>query len=265
MVVWYCLDGGTGGMGYENTYFGATKNDVRNNYYIYNKGNITYSGMGHKLNNGTVELKEKEIELFVNTFVAAYRAAAKPVKVKVTNQDANSDSAGDQYLTVTVDSSELDEVFGTDIVDTYRLQVPNGTGYLEGAEETKTSKRVYFKLLDNNSYTGTYDLKIELNDGAEIDGVQIDGVSKMLAVYEKATDRFVNAQTVKFKANTDEYYVDIPIRIDTEIKNGVARRVVGITKAKITVTMNYRIGERDFSVSGDTMVYISPCGLFNLD
>lgn len=35
IVVWYCLAGGD---------YDKTKNDVVNNYYIYNQGNVTYSG-----------------------------------------------------------------------------------------------------------------------------------------------------------------------------------------------------------------------------
>lgn len=38
IVVWYCLSGGN---------YNYSENDVVNNYYIYNKGNITYSGAGH--------------------------------------------------------------------------------------------------------------------------------------------------------------------------------------------------------------------------
>ena len=75
IVVWYCLSGnGTGSMNnswekaynYEANHY----NDVTNGYYIYNRGNITYSGAGH-----TTNLSDAEKQLFVNTMVAAYRAA----------------------------------------------------------------------------------------------------------------------------------------------------------------------------------------------
>ena len=56
--------------------------------------------MGHNIAWHDGELKievcEKEIELFVNTFVAAYRAAAKPLTVEILNDDATKDGSG-QY------------------------------------------------------------------------------------------------------------------------------------------------------------------------
>ena len=42
IVVWYCI-----GQSGDSDWCHGIKNDVRNNYYIYNKGNITYSGAGH--------------------------------------------------------------------------------------------------------------------------------------------------------------------------------------------------------------------------
>jgi hypothetical protein len=44
-------------------------NDVRNNYYIYNRGSITYTGSGHANVN-----QNEERQLFVNTLVASYNA-----------------------------------------------------------------------------------------------------------------------------------------------------------------------------------------------
>ncbi len=270
IVVWYCLKGGTGGSGYENKFFGASPNDVRNNYYIYNKGNVTYSGMGHKLNNGSVTLTEKEVELFVNTFVAAYRAAAKPIQVEITNNDATVDVTGDYYLCVDVDSSNPEEMIETaenDIKGTYKLQEPDtdGTGYMEGSVETKKSKRVYFRLRDNNSYGGAeYSVKLVLNDGTELDGVKVDGVNEMFAVYERNTNAFVDTEDRKYVADgVQEYYVDVPIHVETELSTG--KRAVGKTKLNIEVEMTYWVGTKDFHVTSDTEVSILPRGLFDLD
>ncbi len=73
IVVWYCL----GGSNYANN-----PNDARNNYYIYNRGNITYSGVGHRGG-----LTDTEVKLFVNTMVAAYNASATQPKITLTNAD----------------------------------------------------------------------------------------------------------------------------------------------------------------------------------
>ncbi len=75
VLIWYNLTGG-------GIYKGRNQ-DCRNDYYIYTKGNITYTGVGH---NG--DLKEDEKKLFVNTMIAAYRSGASDPYIIVTNQDA---------------------------------------------------------------------------------------------------------------------------------------------------------------------------------
>ncbi len=69
IVVWYCIDGSSDGK--KSSYYTMDQNDVRNNYYIYNKGNITYTGSGHEF---VTKDKQEERKLFVNTLVAAYSA-----------------------------------------------------------------------------------------------------------------------------------------------------------------------------------------------
>lgn len=91
VTVWYCLsdDGrasawqGTdsNGQGTGATY-GVSPNDTANNYYIYSKGNVFYSGVGHSTITGEMEAK-----LFINTMIAAYRASYVPPMVEVLNQD----------------------------------------------------------------------------------------------------------------------------------------------------------------------------------
>lgn len=63
VVVWYCLAGGD----YEKS-----PNDMRSNYYIYSKGNVMYTGVGHSP--VTLEMEKK---LFVNTIVAAYHSSVR--------------------------------------------------------------------------------------------------------------------------------------------------------------------------------------------
>lgn len=65
--------------------YAATPQDAANNYYIYSKGNIFYSGVGHSSTNNT----EMERKLFINTMIAAYRAAYEPPAVEITNPEAS--------------------------------------------------------------------------------------------------------------------------------------------------------------------------------
>ena len=83
IVVWYCLSGVVGN---SNNIYSLTPNDVVNNYYIYNMGNVTYSGAGHtKPANGSVEKK-----LFVNTMIAAYTAGTKAPSMSFLNSNGTS-------------------------------------------------------------------------------------------------------------------------------------------------------------------------------
>jgi len=109
IVVWYCISDSTdrnitdasGRDMYE-----MSPNDVRNNYYIYNKGNITYSGVGHSnvmskdtsgkwIANGS----DNEIKLFINTLIAAYRAGLQPPKITIQeNYEAGAQEIRNIYL-----------------------------------------------------------------------------------------------------------------------------------------------------------------------
>ena len=68
VVVWYTLS--------HDAFYDSVPMDGRNNYYIFNKGNITYTGSGHDIVN-----KDGEKKLFVNTLVAAYRTGLHAPKV----------------------------------------------------------------------------------------------------------------------------------------------------------------------------------------
>ena len=77
--------------------YSAKDQDSRNNFYIYNKGNITYTGSGHGVgyNVGNAMMTDEEVQLFVNTMIAAYRQPASVPYVEIENADtvaANGDS-----------------------------------------------------------------------------------------------------------------------------------------------------------------------------
>jgi len=92
IVVWYCLsdlepDAKEKKYSDDKTYdniYNICPNDVVNNYYIYNMGNVTYSGAGHTEPDGLAEKK-----LFVNTMVAAYSAGVKAPSVDFKDDSGN--------------------------------------------------------------------------------------------------------------------------------------------------------------------------------
>ena len=90
LTVWFtledpfCYGGSTTQSGgkYELVY-AVTPQEAANNYYIYSKGNIFYSGVGHSGISGDAERK-----LFVNTLIAAYRPTLQEPEIIVTNTEA---------------------------------------------------------------------------------------------------------------------------------------------------------------------------------
>lgn len=89
MVVWYCLSNEQ-----TNQVYSSSPNDVRNNYYIYNKGNVTYTGVGNSdfINN------DMEIKLFINTMIAAYVASGEAPDIKVVGGIEKSSNESLLYI-----------------------------------------------------------------------------------------------------------------------------------------------------------------------
>ena len=81
IVVWYALAGSN----YDNS-----PNDARNNYYLYSKGNVIYTGAGHSGVTG-----DDEIKLFINAIVAAANVTAVQPEVsfvKMLDPSAGTES-----------------------------------------------------------------------------------------------------------------------------------------------------------------------------
>lgn len=78
VVVWYALSNDDAQSGGDERFYRANYKDGRNNYYIYTKGNITYTGAGHSMIGSD---RDAERKLFVNTLVASYSAGAHSPKV----------------------------------------------------------------------------------------------------------------------------------------------------------------------------------------
>lgn len=109
IVVWFCLSDNKEGNGPYST----SPNDVRNNYYIYSKGNIMYTGVGHSsidrfynINN-VDETNAEEVKLFINTMIASYSAGITAPDIVITNEDAIQDSSREYTLYEDGESSDL--------------------------------------------------------------------------------------------------------------------------------------------------------------
>ena len=86
VTVWYTLAD-------SRSYDVINKNDAINAYYIYNKGNVTYTGAGHrdKGNNKSAAFTEVEKQLFTNTMIAAYRPQSEPPILQIREEGSEID------------------------------------------------------------------------------------------------------------------------------------------------------------------------------
>lgn len=108
-TVWYTLSNNGG-----HSYYDATKGDGSNNYYIYSKGNVTYTGAGHRA------IKDDAVEtlLFVNTVVAAIKLGnfapdvTFPDAISVNNTEVLYGYETDKRLKVTFKATDYDAESG---------------------------------------------------------------------------------------------------------------------------------------------------------
>lgn len=110
IIVWYCLSDDQSDQfksdrtptektthSKETGPYSVSPNDARNNYYIYSKGNVMYTGVGHSsmdqlYDKETLNLEKiynkEEIKLFINTMIASYSAGVSSPSVAITNEEA---------------------------------------------------------------------------------------------------------------------------------------------------------------------------------
>ena len=125
LIVWYTLASSESRKNDPASEYNLAPRDVRNNYYIYTKGNITYSGVGHEKVTGREEMK-----LYVNTLIAAYKAAMVPPSIEF-KETGNPDAAEKtvSYISYDVSSDAINN------------------GVVTGDKE-----KVYFTPVDYNSF-----------------------------------------------------------------------------------------------------------------
>lgn len=122
IVVWYTLSG--------HGVYDQSPKDVRNNYYIYTMGNVTYSGVGHS----DFSNNEDELKLYINTMIAAYSAAVHEPSIYL-KENADTDSNDISTLYATIDDAIEEEAAN------------KADARLDGADSTQD---VYFTVKDSN-------------------------------------------------------------------------------------------------------------------
>ncbi len=214
IVVWYTLEGTPQSNYYTSASdYEGTHHDVRNNYYLYSRGNIIYTGVGHDS-----YLTEDELKLFVNTFVASYRVPADPPTIAV--QNSNATTADTEYFYIDFDSWDEMTAVGTEIVTKEGEQFQRVRFMVQETVPLKNQKLSMEYYLTASAMTGAAlteltDVAGEIKQSgyyvtADAEGnpkeIMTDGVKLQTC---RASDGAVQTTLL-----TDtEYYVDVPLQL----------------------------------------------------
>ncbi|MDD3414415.1 MAG: DUF5057 domain-containing protein [Lachnospiraceae bacterium] len=137
IVVWYTINSPQG----KNTFYKYSLNDVRNNYYIYNRGNVTYSGAGHS---NMENNNDNEVKLFVNTLVSSYYAGVKAPKVSIVeNSNITSNTIENIYAPFDAGLANADEL--QNYVDTTETVYFHASDVNLIKESSVLSAKVYYE------------------------------------------------------------------------------------------------------------------------
>jgi hypothetical protein len=144
IVVWYCMSNysgiSNGAISYDDcSYYDDVPNDCVNAYYIYNKGNVTYSGVGHtsdaSLYTGASIGQQyiNEAKLFVNTMIAAYSSGQQAPSVKIKKDPRGTTDMSQKFIV-------YDEQYAADSTYSPVLE--------EKFSPTDEGRAVYYRIYD---------------------------------------------------------------------------------------------------------------------
>lgn len=168
VVVWYTLAPTSGA-----PYYNYARRDAANSYYIYSKGNITYSGAGHDPMTVSAELK-----LFLNTVIRAAVAGNFPPVVDVIN--ASSTKVDTEYVMFPV-FSETDKTIYVQFT---------------AKDEDLATRKMLEETYDTNTEVKNH---IGRFKAAKIYWVDDNGVEKVIYDYAKTSEPLLNAEMQIFE------------------------------------------------------------------
>lgn len=140
--------------------YNISPKDGVNNYYIFNSGNVTYTGSGHT--ELFSPLNQYEAQLFINTLVAAYRAGIRKPSVSMYDgSDLNSSAISDivvpydENIGLNAGTNKAQSSFIRDKDDPAKYQYPFVS--VTDADATK----VWFRVSDPNLVKGSKKIKLK--------------------------------------------------------------------------------------------------------
>jgi hypothetical protein len=208
LIGWYCLSDTkspvinsavTNNEIYQGMY-SSSPNDVNNNYYLMNRGNIFYSGI--VLNNADNSAYSNEVRLFINTIFAAYQYSRRMISSPAKITFIKPAPVVEEDLTKSVTVSE-EYISGTDFILTFTISQSssdmNLSILLDGEEPSGNWSNYIYKVTDdvigdaiainntNNAImNGTYALKIPLSALTDDEGISVDKVLSLTAVNKQS-------------------------------------------------------------------------------
>ncbi len=216
-TVWYCLAPGTveNSKNYTNSF-----NDIRNNcedaYYVYTKGNVTYTGAGHT--NGFTAFEAK---LFFNAIVASGRSEGKVPTVSFYGSSSDFEpmnylaliTTKDEAITSSDNECYYDETSKNVIWrNPVYFRISNSAQSLESAEKREV------KFFTDNLASGKEGERIDITDKITIK----DGTGKTIAknqivpgtYYEINVPDLVYQQMLNNKKVETKIYVEVVLSAD---------------------------------------------------
>lgn len=160
--------------------------DVRNNYYTYSSGNITFSGTGENNKERNTPYPTSELELFVNTIIKAERLANHAPVINTTIPELK-----DETVLIPYNKDYVFDVTPTDIDQdnvklTIQIEMKSDNGDTEIIYEDELQKQGTTRTITipsskwNNEFDKVFSIKIEAEDehGAKSQKVYIMETSK---------------------------------------------------------------------------------------
>lgn len=241
IVVWYCIGQPKDG----SRWCYSQNNDVRNNYYIYNKGNITYSGAGHSSG-----MTDQEVKLFINTMIAAYNASVQAPMPTITNPDKSTDNNDTDFVYVDYDatvSPEESKPLGSGVFD-------NTIKALDGNNKDVKTKRVFFKVA-NNSIAMNKELTVHyfpaVRDASSGNIRLLSAFPLPLKTYRVDDKDKKNNKNHEGASQVSEVSINVPEKVVAGNKNSKRNLTGGVVEsyeeyyADVPITDNYYEGITD--------------------
>ena len=255
VVVWYTLGGnGHDFDPYADNVGGPMASD---GYYIYNKGNITYTGAGHSsLENAS----ETEAQLFVNTLFASFTASYTEPSVGFF-ETPNPNAAAITSISIPYDKN-VTNPDGTTAIDSSILTNSNGVRKYQfvdpntnaGVDAATIGTPIYFRLNDTNFVRGTKYMAIQYYlklDGMKKDDVVTLNDNSAVKVEEKVINK-VTVPVVNISKVIKTYSV-----ANNQLNTEIARDANGkVSNLESMTTYGFYLPLSYLNTTGEFTIYL---------